>query len=113
MQRHLLGIIALVFTVTGIALLIRGGVSGDKSTIAAVLLKVGPVLGVMWLAFPQLIQVVRRGPPWVIAAFVIGIGAMIYNKRTALVVIPVWLAIAALQFVGWLFNPLPKKDRPH
>ena len=107
---HLLGLIGLVFLATGIGLLIAKGWNSDEWSMAAgMCVRIGMTLGALWLAFPQLVDLTSRVSPWTLAAIVIGLLIVVARPRTILFVAPVLLAIGLLQFVGWLFKPLPRK----
>jgi hypothetical protein len=107
-RRHLLGVFGAVFLATGISLLIAKGIDDSRwSMMASICVRVGLTLGALWLAFPQLIDLTSRVPPWMLAAIVIGGLVIIARPRTILYVGPALAAIAVLQFIGWLFKPLP------
>lgn len=107
MRRNLLGLIGLAFLGTWIALLIWNPASGGYAFAAAACMRIGCVLLALWLALPQLSQLKLRLPAWLLASL-IGSGLLIaVRPRLAIWLLPIMLAIAALQFVGWLFKPLP------
>ena len=111
MRRHALGIIGCLFIVAAIVLLAKFGIDrSTESTLASICLRAGLVLTALWLAFPQLLSLVTRFPPWMIGSLVIGLGALVWRPRSIVVVGPLLGAIAVIQFVGWLFKPLPTPD---
>ena len=113
MQRYFLGILALLLTIGGALMWMRDSHNSvHESALAAACLKVGPVLGAMWLAFPQVLQLLRRFPPALIAAIVIGFGTVIIRPRATAIVIPVILVILPLRFLGTLFKPIQKGPKP-
>lgn len=61
----------------------------------------------LWLALPQLEQMKLRWPPWLLASLAVGGLIIAVRPRAAMWVLPLGAALAALQFVGWLFKPLP------
>jgi hypothetical protein len=76
-----------------------------------VCLRVGLVLGATWLAYPQLSRVAERFPPWLIGGFLLGALVVLIRPRAIFAVLPILAAIAFLQFLGWLFRPLPDARR--
>lgn len=115
MRRHLLGIFAIGFLTGWIGLLTFGS-SDDNVWMASICMRVGFTLGAIWLAFPQAVEIAERFPPWLIACIAIGGLVIIARPRAAVYVLPALLLIGALQFVGWLFKPLPnppkRKNKP-
>ena len=107
MRRHLLGIFAICLIV-GWIVLIAGG---NDSEWAGFCMKGGFTLAALWLAFPQALDLAERVPPWLIAAIVIGGSIVIWRPRLLIYVAPALLALGALQFVGWLFKPLPNAPK--
>jgi len=108
MRRHLLGILGIGSLVGWIAILATHGSASDQwGAAAGICMKVGLTLTAVWLAFPQLDDIADRVAPWMLA--VIGIGGLIFiaKPKTILYLGPLLAAIAVLQFVGWLFKPLP------
>ncbi|MBB77333.1 MAG: hypothetical protein CMJ75_22740 [Planctomycetaceae bacterium] len=109
MQRYFLGILALLLTTTGLLWLWNGTNNELENAIAAACLKVGPVLGALWLAFPQVLQLVRRFPPTLIVAIVVSSGFVIVRPKSAPFVVPVLFAILGLHYLGLLFKSTAKK----
>ena len=107
-RHHLLGIIGLAFLTTGIGLLVAYGVNNSQwSMLASICVRVGLTLGALWLAFPQLVDLSTKVPTWLLVTIVIGGLIVIARPRTILYVAPALAAIAVLQFIGWIFKPLP------
>ena len=93
MRRHLLGLIALV------SLLLAAVLSGypplaDYQTVGAMSLRVGLVLGAVWLAWPDL----HRLPAWVWYILPIGFAALIYARGILVFLFPA-LAIAMAAYL--------------
>ena len=109
MQRYFLGFLALLLTTTGLVWLVNGTSNECENAIASACLKVGPVLGALWLAFPQVLQIVRRFPPVLIIAIVLSSGFVIVRPKSAPFVIPVLFAILGLHYLGLLFKSTAKK----
>jgi hypothetical protein len=89
MRRHALGLMAIVLLAVGI--FARGG---TDDTISGTCLRVGSVLGIFWLAWPQL----ERIPAWAIGA--IGLGLLIVMRWPKMI-----LAALPAAFVLWLLRP--------
>lgn len=100
MRRHLLGAIALAFLVVGLALWLY-----SDADFAWVALRIGMVLGALWLALPQVVDVFRKIPRWALLCGVLAISSLALAPRTLLIVIPIIAGFALLKFVGWIFRP--------
>jgi hypothetical protein len=112
MRRHIMGAIGLVLLASGIAVLWRYGVSESTiSTAASVCLRAGIVLVAIWLAMPQLAQVTKRVPPWLLGSIALGTVALVIRPKLVVVVAPILGIMLVVQFVTWLFKPLPPQKR--
>ena len=111
MQRHALGIISLISLTAAVYGLVKYGISdGQTSVFASACLRIGLVLGAVWLAYPQLIKLRGGTSGWFIALLG-GIALCIaVRPRLAVVLVPIMLILIALQFFGWLIKPLPNKS---
>ncbi len=89
MQRHLLGIIAIVLLAVGA---VAFGTS--QEALAGTCLRVAAVLGLLWLALPQL----RDVPLWLSGA--IGMTLLVVMRFPKLL-----LAVLPLAVVLWLLRP--------
>jgi hypothetical protein len=107
----MLAILFLAVAVPGVYRFFVHGPS-DSDFLASVCLRVGLTLSAIWLAFPQLDELSRRVPPWLLACVGLGLLVVVIRPRAILTIGPVLAVIFALQFVGWLFKPLPKKKPP-
>ncbi|RCS55954.1 hypothetical protein DTL42_00760 [Bremerella cremea] len=96
--RNQIGIVALVMLVAAAGIWLFHGDDSAYLPIQGSLLKVGLVLGAVWLAFPQLSKL----PIW-LATFAVGsVLVVVLFKKAAIVVIP-------LLVVVWLLRPRPPK----
>ena len=103
-----MGMFGIAFLLGGVGLLVVKGVNDSQwSMFASICIRVGLLLSAIWLAFPQVVGLVKRFPPWLMAA--VGFTALVVAARPRLILYlgPAVVALAALQFVGWLFKPLP------
>lgn len=106
MRRIVLGIVALLFTGLGLVGLVKYGV-GDSggSAAASVALRTGVLLGVLWLALPQVEQLFRRFPPWLLGTLGLGGLVLLIRPRMFIYVLPILAALLVLQLAGRLLQP--------
>lgn len=111
-RRHIMGLFGIAFLAGGLGLLLLTGTSDNQ--FAGFCIRVGLMLGAIWLALPQVVGLTKRFPPWLMATIAISGLVIAARPRMILYLGPVVAAIAFLQFVGWLFKPLPhpKPKRP-
>jgi len=109
MQRHLTGILAIFFLATAAVVFVRGG--DDTEFLMSVCMRVGLVLAAIWLAYRQLQQLAKRVPAWLLAVFGSSLLLIAVRPKLFWLLIPVLLAVGILQFVGWIFKPLPNPKR--
>ena len=100
-QRIILGVISAAMLLQGIVLLIFFPEANPAVT--AILIRVGTVLGVVWLAFPQLKSVGDRLPGFVIVGFVATLVLMaarpnLFKVAAAVAVVLVVLSLLAKVF---------------
>jgi hypothetical protein len=69
MNRHALGLIALLLVVVGFITAFRGPEDGSAAGFAGGCVRVGLVLGALWLALPQLKAMFARVPRWLVGWF--------------------------------------------
>lgn len=111
MRRHLLGITALLFIAASCGLLFLGeGVALDHP-MAGPMIRIGLVLGALWLALPQLQQLLLRFPPWFLATLAGLTLLLCLRPNMARYLLPLAAAIALLQFAGWILKP-PTQGKP-
>jgi len=106
MRRHAVGIVALLLLATGVTGLIVYGVGDDKtSMLLSVCLRIGMVLGAIWLAFPQLLQLAGKSSPWMLGLLSICGIVIILRPRLIVVIGPLLFVLGILYFVGWMMKP--------
>ncbi len=93
MRRHLLGLIALAALAMAAVILCCPALSSYQVA-GAMGLRIGAVLGVFWLAWPDL----HRLPPWAWYVLPIAILALCY-ARTILIYLSPVLAVAIVAYV--------------
>jgi hypothetical protein len=98
MNRTLLGICSLVLLVLAGITLASGPRDSTATSFAAGCLRVGLVLGAMWLALPQIHRILATTPRWLLVAMAIGLVVIVVRPILALVVIPALFAL-------WILGP--------
>jgi len=67
MNRTLLGLIALVLLVVGGIAALRGPADGSAAGFAGGCIRIGLVLGALWLALPQILAAAHSLPRWALS----------------------------------------------
>ncbi len=108
-RRHLLGVFALFFLGLSLVLLVSFE-EGTLYALGSMCWRIGLTLAVLWLALPQVLQLMSRVPPRVAVAVVLGGLVVVATKGRALLpVLLVILLLAGVEFLGWLLKPLPRR----
>ena len=94
LARLKIGIVAILFLSSGIALRIWPLPWDSNEAIMSACTRVGAVLAVLWLAFPQIDQL----PAWILAAVIITLVVIAFARRPWLVLLAIPLVLA----VWWL-----------
>jgi hypothetical protein len=92
MRRHIIGTIALVCLALG-AVLWFWPPGENYGQIEAVSLRLGAIMGVWWLAYPDL----GRLPAWLLAAIPVIVIVLVRWPRYLVLVIPVLMLLALLK----------------
>ena len=100
----LLGILALAL------LTVAGGISfsglaSEYTPVLSVCLRMGLVLGAIWLAFDQVDEMVRRTPPWLMGGAALCLLVIVVRPRAIVAVAPLLAAAAALHYFGRFLKP--------
>lgn len=108
MNRSLLGLIALGLLLGGVWVQFSSGESGVKSAASAGV-RIGLVLGALWLALPQITEMFAKTPRWLLLAGVIVVAVVAINPMllwfAAPVLIAVWLLNSRFGGLSNLFQP--------
>ena len=113
MRRHILGILSCLLIGSYCVMLLRFGFDEtQESWAASICMRIGLVLGTIWLAFPQVLQIFERVSPAIIGFILVGALIVAVRPKAILYIGPVLAAIAFLHFVGWLFKPPPPRQPP-
>jgi hypothetical protein len=70
MSRKSLGIVAALLLVVGVFVWWRGPEGGSGNAFAFGCIRVGLVLGAGWLAYPQIVALIKQSPRWVLSWFI-------------------------------------------
>jgi hypothetical protein len=98
MNRTALGLIALLLLVIGgITLWTRGPADDSTTPFAAGCIRVGLVLGALWLALPQIMAFLARTPRWLLTASAIG---LIVGAIKPILLIGIVPGLVLLWFLG-------------
>ncbi len=97
-QRVVLGAVAVIMLLAGVAL--YAFFPAANPALTAILIRVGTVLGVVWLAFPQLRTVGKRVPVVIVCGLLGGLVLMaarpnLFKVAAALIVLLVALSLIA------------------
>lgn len=109
MRRHLIGIFSLLFVLGGLALLAS---PSDARATGSICLRAGLVLGAIWLAFPQLGNLLSRFPTWLTLLLGCLLLVAVFRSRAVVIILPLIAAVVLIQAFGWLLKPLPKSKPP-
>lgn len=108
MRRLALGGLALLFLMGSAGIWLSVGLRENTwQTAASICLRVGLVLGAGWLAYDQLQRAAAKTPPWLAGSVGLALLVLVFRPRALIYVLPVLAGLAFLQFLGWLFKPLP------
>ncbi|MCR9119506.1 MAG: hypothetical protein NXI22_21445 [bacterium] len=105
MQRHLLGVIAILF------LLAAGGVHLLQLNVffASSLFKLSLICGALWLSLPKLVEVSSRFSLTAVIFAIMCVVGIVFFPRLAIVLVPVLLVLGGIYLLGWLMRPERKK----
>ena len=132
MRRHVMGLIGLTALLAGVGALVyfsppsptiaaaistivgmgdgwRG--SGSELMLSSMAIRAGVVLVAGWLAWPQLEQLFKRFPLWLMGLVALCVFLLIAYPQSAFIVAPLLGIIAVVQFIRYLFTPLPAKPK--
>ncbi|MHB8970391.1 MAG: hypothetical protein ACYC3X_12630 [Pirellulaceae bacterium] len=109
MRRHALGILTVLLLIMAVYGWSTYGLNeGQTALFFSSCWRIGLVFGMAWLAFPQLTKLsTRTSPRFMLLMLAIGMTILVRPKSVILLG-PVMLVLAALQFAGWLMKPPPK-----
>lgn len=110
MHRHILGIVALLLLLSGILGLMLGfSVNSQAGMAAGVGIRAGLVLGALWMAYPQLMQLLKHAPKWIYGLGVLLAMVVVFGRNSLVFVVPALVILGGLQLVTWFLKPKPRK----
>jgi hypothetical protein len=104
MRRLLIGIIALGL-LTAAGALYAQGLAEKNVMVLSGCLRMGLVMGAIWLAYDQVHQIIRRTPTWVAGAIGICLLVIVVRPRLVLALAPLLAGVLALHYFGRLLKP--------
>lgn len=108
MRRHLLGVISLGLLLGGLLLLDTSGGGGQASALSAAFIRAGTMCLAMWLAWPQVGELVTRTPRWVGLVLLALAAVIVVRPKLLLLTIPVLIGLVLLQWLGSRLRPRPR-----
>jgi hypothetical protein len=112
LRRHALGIFSLLLLTSAVGLLVSSDSDDNQMWMAgSICLRAGLTLGAIWLALPQVIAISAKFSPRLLVAILVGGMIVIARPRTFPLVALIVAAVGVIEFVGWLFRPLPPKKK--
>jgi len=97
MQRTILGILSAALL---LGALITWLIAPDQYPLWGGMLRVGIVLGAIWIAIPNVVTLFGKLPPWLLAATFVGVCVMAWRPATILIVGPI-LAVLWVLVPRW------------
>jgi hypothetical protein len=97
MNRTSLGLLAIALVVIGGITLTRGPADANSAGFAGGCIRVGIVLGALWLALPQILKFLSKTPKWLLVAGLIGVIVCAVKPLLLVAVIPL---LGLLWFLG-------------
>ena len=82
-RRPIIGILSIVLLVTAVVMLLRSAGS-ENQAFGAACLRVGLLLGAVWLAYPQL----ERIPAWMFGTLLTALMVMAVRPQMAVLIVP-------------------------
>jgi len=110
MRRTILGSLSLALLMGAGGLVLRGMVDEYPLAFSACL-RMGLVLGAIWLAYEQVYEIVRRTPPWMMGGAALGLLVVVIRPRAIVAVGPLLATAAALHWLGKILNPGPRPKK--
>ena len=104
MHRLLIGIIALGLLIAA-GVLYSQGYAEKNVMVLSGCIRMGLVLGAVWLAYDQVHQIIRRTPPWVAGAIGICLLVIVVRPKALLALAPLLAGVLALHYFGRLLKP--------
>ncbi|MBM3998868.1 MAG: hypothetical protein FJ297_04875 [Planctomycetes bacterium] len=108
-RRNTIGLLAVGLLIAGVLFWVQFERGASVDAARAFCIRVGTLFAVLWLALPQLADLMRKYPPWLLATGVALIGLVIIQPKALTYAIPAAGVLIALHFLGW-FTRKPRRD---
>ncbi len=113
MRRTAVGILALALLgIAAFGLFRHGLAENDTSFFWNSCLRIGLVLGAVWLALPNLMQRRSGASPLVLTLLGVLTLAVLIRPKAIIVLWPILIIVGVLQFFSWLVKPPARKGVP-
>jgi hypothetical protein len=66
-------------------------------------------LGTLWLAFPQISELSKQIPPWLIGAILLGCIVIAVRPKAFAFIVPLLALLGVMQILGLILRPPPRK----
>lgn len=96
-RRHALGLIALALFIGGAIFAVGWSTPAGAKSASGSMIKIGLVLGALWLAWPQVDRFLAKTPAWLMVTSLISLVLIVIRPITALLILP---CLGLLWFFG-------------
>lgn len=110
-RRHAIGILSGGLLLAALAIWLLVPPSATASSLLSACVRLGMVLGALWLALPQVGELLTRYPPWLLIALLVFAVAVILQPKTLTFLLPLALVLAAFHFFGRFTRPWAQAGR--
>jgi hypothetical protein len=101
-KRATLGLVALgAIALSGVFYFLSRISDSGWGIHAAPLMRIGLILGVFWLAIPNLDRIFARTPAWLWMATIVAVGMILFRPWSAILVLPALAALWGLSLSWW------------
>jgi uncharacterized membrane protein len=101
-RRRTLGTLAAVLLIVGGALMLGPPLASASGYVAGFCIRVGLLLGALWLALPQIFALYNKYPRWVWIGLIVAAVALFFSPAIIQILIPVVVVAALLYYLGYL-----------
>jgi hypothetical protein len=98
MERHALGMLTLLLLAAAGGLWCGGATLGVDPVVPAALLRMAIMLGIIWIAVPNIHWLLARIPAWLLGTTLVFLAVMVVRPRATVVLLPVLLLL-------WVLTP--------
>ena len=106
MRRLFIGFCAVALLIAGFSIWMQGETASHHVQMAAAgFVRVGLLCSAVWLAWPQVSDLVERVPRWVGLTLLGCLGVIVFRPRLIIFVAPLLFALLLLHWLGLLIKP--------